>query len=63
MMLSIACGGGGYGNPKARDPERVLHDVEEGLVSRKRARKIYGVAITAANKIDLRKTKELRRRK
>lgn len=39
------CGGGGYGNPFERDPERVLADVREGKVSVERARKEYGVVI------------------
>jgi N-methylhydantoinase B len=39
------CGGGGYGPPHAREPERVLKDVREGKVSAQRARDAYGVAI------------------
>jgi N-methylhydantoinase B len=38
-----ASGGGGYGNPRARDPERVRQDVREGKVSPAAAREIYGV--------------------
>jgi N-methylhydantoinase B len=38
-------GGGGYGPPSARDPERVLEDVREGYVSPEQAREAYGVAI------------------
>jgi N-methylhydantoinase B len=37
--------GGGYGDPLEREPERVLRDVEDGVVSRQEARDIYGVAI------------------
>ena len=40
-------GGGGFGDPFARDPEMVAIDVANGLVSPERARDIYGVAITA----------------
>lgn len=40
------CGGGGYGNPRGRDPERVLHDVLEGWVCVEQARDVYGVALT-----------------
>jgi N-methylhydantoinase B len=39
-------GGGGYGDPYARDPEKVLADVREGYVSPDRAARDYGVAIT-----------------
>lgn len=38
-------GGGGFGNPFTRDPERVRHDVEEGFVSALQARVGYGVVI------------------
>ena len=38
-------GGGGYGPPAARGPERVLEDVREGYVSLEQAREEYGVAI------------------
>ncbi|MER9596874.1 hydantoinase B/oxoprolinase family protein [Mesorhizobium sp. M0244] len=38
-------GAGGYGDPHARDPERVVFDVEEGLVSPAAARNIYGVVV------------------
>jgi N-methylhydantoinase B len=38
-------GGGGYGPPSARDPERVLADVREGYVSIEQARREYRVAI------------------
>ena len=39
------CGGGGYGPPSERDPERVARDVREGKVSAERAREVYGVAV------------------
>ncbi len=59
-LVSIAQGGGGYGDPRTRDPERVRHDVREGLVSRERAAEIYAVAITEDGEIDPDKTAELR---
>ncbi len=36
-------GGGGYGDPRQRDPELVRDDVRNGYVSRQSARDIYGV--------------------
>lgn len=36
-------GGGGYGDPKARDPKLVARDIEYGLVSEQAARETYGV--------------------
>jgi N-methylhydantoinase B len=38
-------GGGGWGEPFERDPEAVLHDVREGLVSVPAAEREYGVVI------------------
>jgi N-methylhydantoinase B len=39
-------GGGGFGAPAQRDPERVARDVTDGLVSVERAREVYGVVLT-----------------
>jgi len=38
-------GGGGYGDPTERDPERVLADIESGKVSVEAAREEYGVVV------------------
>jgi N-methylhydantoinase B len=53
------CGGGGYGPPAERDPERVLRDVLEGKVSGARAREVYRVAI-AGRSVDEKATAVLR---
>ncbi len=45
VMSYRTCGGGGYGPPEEREPERVLRDVREGRVSVERARDLYRVAI------------------
>ncbi|MBI5877902.1 MAG: hydantoinase B/oxoprolinase family protein [Chloroflexi bacterium] len=37
------CGGGGYGDPREREPERVRRDVRDGKVSAERARTVYGI--------------------
>jgi N-methylhydantoinase B/oxoprolinase/acetone carboxylase alpha subunit len=37
-------GGGGHGDPRARDRERVLADVRDGKVSPEAARAVYGLA-------------------
>jgi len=39
-------GGGGYGDPLAREPERVLKDVRDGYVTIEGAARDYGVVIT-----------------
>jgi len=59
-LVSIACGGGGYGDPKTRDVTRVLSDVREGLISRSRAEKIYAVVVTEVMEIDADATAALR---
>jgi N-methylhydantoinase B len=38
-------GGGGWGDPLDRDPERVLDDVIEEKISRERAEQMYGVVL------------------
>ena len=40
-------GGGGWGHPFDREPERVLADVRGGFVSRASAEEHYGVVLTA----------------
>lgn len=40
------CGGGGYGLPTERDPQRVLHDVREGWVTPVHAEAVYGIVFT-----------------
>ena len=57
-------GGGGYGNPFERNPELVLRDVINGLVSPESAQKDYGVVIDLKNmKVDWKSTKRLRLRR
>jgi hypothetical protein len=54
-------GGGGYGDPLAREDRDVARDVELGVVSADAAADIYGVAIQAG-RVDARQTASLRRR-
>jgi len=44
-----SAGGGGYGDPLERAPERVQDDVADGYVTLERARKDYGVALRELN--------------
>ena len=41
-FLLQSAGGGGYGDPRARDPAAVASDVAEGYVTRAAARDVYG---------------------
>jgi N-methylhydantoinase B len=47
-IRGLEAGGGGYGDPRTRDVERVLHDVVEGWVTLEAAREVYGVAFTGS---------------
>lgn len=53
-------GGGGFGDPKTRDAERVARDVAMGYVTAQAARTHYGVALDKAGKVDERATAKLR---
>jgi N-methylhydantoinase B len=45
-ILSVcAAGGGGFGAPQKRDPQRVRHDVAAGLVSPAVASQVYGIQV------------------
>ena len=45
MFTRPSAGGGGYGDPLDRDPDRVCEDVADGYVSVERALKDYGVVV------------------
>jgi N-methylhydantoinase B len=62
-IVSESCGGGGFGDPLERDPEKVRWDVREGFVSVDKARDIYGVVLdTVPEKyaVDHKATEKLR---
>lgn len=42
-------GGGGFGDPLAREPEAVLADVEQGWITREKAAQVYGVVVAGGN--------------
>jgi len=51
-IRGLESGGGGYGDPLERDPERVRHDVLEGWISAPRARDTYGVVLSGSRESD-----------
>jgi N-methylhydantoinase B len=53
-------GGGGFGNPRARESGRVREDVLDGLITADAARRDYGVAIGADGEIDVAETERIR---
>jgi N-methylhydantoinase B len=54
-------GGGGFGDARARDPERVCDDVLDGLITAEDARRDYGVAVDGQGRLDLEEVSEQRR--
>jgi N-methylhydantoinase B len=60
-IVSHCCGGGGYGDPRRREPEKVAKDVTEGWVSKDRASEIYRVALAEDGSVDEGATATLRR--
>jgi N-methylhydantoinase B len=59
-IVSICCGGAGYGPPAEREPERVAADVREGVVTPERAREVYRVVAGADGTVDDSATAALR---
>jgi N-methylhydantoinase B len=60
MIVSRSCGGGGFGLPTQRNPERVREQVAEGFVSRARAREVYRVVIDDDGRVVPAETEALR---
>jgi N-methylhydantoinase B len=60
-LVNLTGGGGGWGNPFEREPQRVVADVELGLVSVDRAAADYGVVIDPdTGQLDEAATRDLR---
>ena len=45
VIRVVTGNGGGFGDPRKRDPDRVRRDVKNGLISAERAREVYGVTV------------------
>lgn len=61
LVVMQSAGGGGFGDPLEREPERVRADVAAGYVSPERARERYGVVLGPDGTVDTQGTQELRR--
>ena len=59
-IISISSGGGGYGPPAARDARSVKHDLDEGWITRERAKEVYGVVLDDMGTVDEAATEALR---
>jgi len=60
VITIMTPGGGGYGDPFARDPLAVAQDVARGLVSCEAARRDYGVQVDGDGAVDAAQTALLR---
>ena len=60
VVLMRSAGGGGYGDPLARDPERVHDDVRLGFVTARGAADAYGVVFAPDGAVDAAATAALR---
>ena len=59
-VISISCGGGGYGRPEERDYDRVAEDVSEEWISAERAIDVYKVVIDDEGNVDREASDSLR---
>jgi N-methylhydantoinase B len=55
-------GGGGFGDPLKREPQRVAQDVARGYYTRAQAESLFGVTLGADGSVDAKRTEALRRR-
>jgi N-methylhydantoinase B len=53
-------GGGGFGDPRMREPERVREDVLDGLITAAQARRDYGVVVDEDGEVDRAATERMR---
>ncbi len=53
-------GGGGFGEPRRRDPGKVARDVARGYYTREQAETLFGVALAARGEVDPARTEALR---
>jgi len=59
ILIARTAGGGGYGSPLERPPEKVLQDLRAGKISASQARQLYGVEIKG-QKVNYTATRRLR---
>ena len=61
LVTHVQPGGGGYGDPRTRDPERVARDVWDGKISAAYARQHHLVVVDAVSgRLDKEATQALR---
>ncbi len=59
-LIQTTGGGGGFGDPAARDIESIARDVRDGIVSGSAAQELYGAVLSAEGQVDAAKTAKAR---
>lgn len=60
VIRIVGPNGGGYGDPRERDPRAVAEDVADGYLGADEARSVYGVVLDAGGAVDEAATQRLR---
>ena len=64
VLFQQAGGGGGYGDPRLRDPSKVAQEIKNGIIRLESAREDYGVVIDPDSfEVDRKETENLRKKK
>jgi N-methylhydantoinase B len=63
VFVAQYCGGGGFGDPLTRDPERVARDVLERAIPADVADRLYGVVLDDVGRVESAATEALRARR
>ena len=62
IIVSISCGGGGFGSPLERPPDQVVEDMREKWITAEAAQSVYGVVLGVDGEADIAASKKLRRK-
>lgn len=64
VLFQQAGGGGGYGDPRLRDPAQVAREAKNGIISTEQAKKDYGVVVDPKTfEVKFKETEEIRKKK
>lgn len=61
ILVMEAAGGGGWGDPLDREPERVMADFEDGMISHAAMTDVYGLVLDPSGAVDAEATATRRR--
>ena len=60
IIVSVSCGGGGFGSPLLRPAADVAHDARERWISIEAAERVYGVVLGEDGNADIAASEALR---